>query len=147
MYTPVPCCTLFAVQTPTLGFTVERHQAIVAFQPEPFWVVRPQLAKVGAQSCPACSSSCCHSRCFVCCLLLAIAIGWQWSSLESHLCVAQAGFVTAKCLVTPLYLGSPMWLHHPAVAPPPRCIIFGHCMLSPWSTRTTMCNGHICHSG
>jgi hypothetical protein len=34
------------LQTPTLGFTVERHQAIVAFQPEPFWVVRPQLAKV-----------------------------------------------------------------------------------------------------
>lgn len=34
-------------QTPTLGFTVERHQAIVAFQPEPFWVVRPQLAKAG----------------------------------------------------------------------------------------------------
>ncbi|KAF6259333.1 DNA topoisomerase [Scenedesmus sp. NREL 46B-D3] len=33
-------------QTPTLGFTVERHQAIVAFQPEPFWVVRPQLAKL-----------------------------------------------------------------------------------------------------
>jgi hypothetical protein len=38
------------LQTPTLGFTVERHQAIVAFQPEPFWVVRPQLAKVGGRS-------------------------------------------------------------------------------------------------
>jgi DNA topoisomerase IA len=34
-------------QTPTLGFCVERHQAIVAFQPEPFWVVRPSLSKVG----------------------------------------------------------------------------------------------------
>lgn len=34
-------------QTPTLGFCVERHQAIVAFQPEPFWVVRPSLSKAG----------------------------------------------------------------------------------------------------
>lgn len=33
-------------QTPTLGFCVERHLAIVAFQPEPFWVVRPSLSKV-----------------------------------------------------------------------------------------------------
>eukprot|EP00878_Enallax_costatus_P033145 GHUV01036535.1.p1 GENE.GHUV01036535.1~~GHUV01036535.1.p1 ORF type:complete len:508 (+),score=89.61 GHUV01036535.1:521-2044(+) len=32
-------------QTPTLGFCVERHQAIVAFQPEPFWVVKPLLTK------------------------------------------------------------------------------------------------------
>ncbi|PRW60157.1 DNA topoisomerase 3-beta isoform X1 [Chlorella sorokiniana] len=34
-------------QTPTLGFCVERHQAIVAFQPEPFWVVRPRATKAG----------------------------------------------------------------------------------------------------
>lgn len=31
------------MQTPTLNFCVERHQAIVSFQPEPFWVVRPQV--------------------------------------------------------------------------------------------------------
>ncbi len=34
-------------QTPTLNFCVERHQAIVAFQPEPFWVVRPAASKAG----------------------------------------------------------------------------------------------------
>ncbi len=34
-------------QTPTLNFCVERHQAIVSFQPEPFWVVRPQATKAG----------------------------------------------------------------------------------------------------
>ena len=34
-------------QTPTLTFCVERHQAIAAFQPEPFWVVRPRAAKAG----------------------------------------------------------------------------------------------------
>ncbi|GAB4821904.1 hypothetical protein N2152v2_008950 [Parachlorella kessleri] len=34
-------------QTPTLNFCVERHQALVAFQPEPFWVVRPVVAKAG----------------------------------------------------------------------------------------------------
>jgi hypothetical protein len=43
---PLPPLLLLLPQTPTLGFTVERHQAIVAFQPEPYWVVRPQLAKV-----------------------------------------------------------------------------------------------------
>eukprot|EP00879_Flechtneria_rotunda_P020115 GHRR01021155.1.p1 GENE.GHRR01021155.1~~GHRR01021155.1.p1 ORF type:complete len:503 (+),score=166.27 GHRR01021155.1:71-1579(+) len=36
-------------QTPTLGFCVERHQTIVAFQPEPYWVVKPQLARAGEQ--------------------------------------------------------------------------------------------------
>ena len=30
-------------QTPTLNFCVERHQAITSFQPEPFWLVRPQV--------------------------------------------------------------------------------------------------------
>ncbi|GBF93668.1 DNA topoisomerase [Raphidocelis subcapitata] len=34
-------------QTPTLNFCVERHQAIVAFQPEPYWVVAPAVAKGG----------------------------------------------------------------------------------------------------
>ena len=34
-------------QTPTLNFCVERHQAIQTFQPEPFWVVRPQVSKAG----------------------------------------------------------------------------------------------------
>lgn len=34
-------------QTPTLTFCVERHQAIASFQPEPFWVVRPQATKAG----------------------------------------------------------------------------------------------------
>ncbi|KAG2490592.1 hypothetical protein HYH03_010985 [Edaphochlamys debaryana] len=34
-------------QTPTLNFCVERHQIIVAFQPEPFWVVRPRASKAG----------------------------------------------------------------------------------------------------
>lgn len=34
-------------QTPTLNFCVERHQAIVAFQPEPFWVVRPLVSRAG----------------------------------------------------------------------------------------------------
>jgi hypothetical protein len=33
-------------QTPTLNFTVERHQQIVAFQPEPYWVVKPSITKV-----------------------------------------------------------------------------------------------------
>jgi hypothetical protein len=49
---------LLPLQTPTLGFTVERHQAIVAFQPEPFWVVRPQLAKVGGASWCAADIAC-----------------------------------------------------------------------------------------
>ena len=34
-------------QTPTLNFCVERHQKIAAFQPEPFWVVRPHVSKGG----------------------------------------------------------------------------------------------------
>jgi hypothetical protein len=34
-------------QTPTLNFTVERHQAIVAFQPEPYWGLKPLVSKVG----------------------------------------------------------------------------------------------------
>ena len=34
-------------QTPTLNFCVERHQCIAAFQPEPFWVVRPHVSKGG----------------------------------------------------------------------------------------------------
>ncbi|EFJ52569.1 hypothetical protein VOLCADRAFT_79203 [Volvox carteri f. nagariensis] len=34
-------------QTPTLNFCVERHQAIVSFQPEPFWSVRPRASKAG----------------------------------------------------------------------------------------------------
>eukprot|EP00899_Mesostigma_viride_P006662 jgi/Mesvir1/15998/Mv08302-RA.2 len=34
-------------QTPTLGFCVERHQRIVTFVPEPFWVVRPLVVKGG----------------------------------------------------------------------------------------------------
>ena len=34
-------------QTPTLTFCVERHQRIAAFQPEPFWVVRPHVSKAG----------------------------------------------------------------------------------------------------
>jgi DNA topoisomerase-3 len=34
-------------QTPTLMFTVERHQAIQTFHPEPFWVVRPNVTKAG----------------------------------------------------------------------------------------------------
>jgi len=43
---PVFAAVLLPLQTPTLGFCVERHQAIVSFQPEPFWVVRPMPAKV-----------------------------------------------------------------------------------------------------
>ncbi|GIL45930.1 hypothetical protein Vafri_3041 [Volvox africanus] len=35
-------------QTPTLNFCVERHQAIVSFQPEPFWSVRPRVSKAGS---------------------------------------------------------------------------------------------------
>ena len=34
-------------QTPTLTFCVERHQRIAAFQPEPFWAVRPHVSKAG----------------------------------------------------------------------------------------------------
>ncbi|KAK9856828.1 hypothetical protein WJX84_005321, partial [Apatococcus fuscideae] len=34
-------------QTPTLTFCVERHQRIAAFQPEPFWLVRPHVSKAG----------------------------------------------------------------------------------------------------
>jgi DNA topoisomerase IA len=33
-------------QTPTLNFTVERHQQIVSFQPEPYWLVKPAVSKV-----------------------------------------------------------------------------------------------------
>lgn len=47
---PPPGVLVHSRQTPTLGFCVERHQAIVAFQPEPYWVVRPTLAKVGVGS-------------------------------------------------------------------------------------------------
>ncbi|KAF5836440.1 DNA topoisomerase [Dunaliella salina] len=36
-------------QTPTLNFCVERHQAIVSFQPEPFWVVRPHVSKASSK--------------------------------------------------------------------------------------------------
>lgn len=39
-------------QTPTLAFCVERHQRIAAFQPEPFWVVRPHALKQGQQYTP-----------------------------------------------------------------------------------------------
>lgn len=49
-------------QTPTLGFCVERHQAIVAFQPEPFWVVRPSLSKV----CVCWALCMCVSACLNC---------------------------------------------------------------------------------
>ena len=34
-------------QTPTLNFCVEQHQLISTFQSEPFWSVRPQVAKHG----------------------------------------------------------------------------------------------------
>ncbi|KAI8468313.1 MAG: DNA topoisomerase [Monoraphidium minutum] len=34
-------------QTPTLNFCVERHQQITAFQPEPFWTVKPAVNKGG----------------------------------------------------------------------------------------------------
>lgn len=34
-------------QTPTLNFCVERHQTITAFQPEPFWTLRPHCSKNG----------------------------------------------------------------------------------------------------
>lgn len=34
-------------QTPTLNFCVERHQQIVSFQPEPYWVVKPLVSKGG----------------------------------------------------------------------------------------------------
>ena len=34
-------------QTPTLTFTVQRHQVITAFQPEDFWSVRPHISKAG----------------------------------------------------------------------------------------------------
>lgn len=39
-------------QTPTLNFCVERHQKIASFQPEPFWVVRPQVSKGGQRITP-----------------------------------------------------------------------------------------------
>ena len=39
-------------QTPTLNFCVERHQKIASFQPEPFWVVRPQVSKGGQRIAP-----------------------------------------------------------------------------------------------
>jgi DNA topoisomerase-3 len=41
-------------QTPTLNFCVERHQAITSFQPEPFWVVKPQ---VGVLMCNGCGGA------------------------------------------------------------------------------------------
>ncbi|KAK9804028.1 hypothetical protein WJX73_004084 [Symbiochloris irregularis] len=34
-------------QTPTLAFCVERSQSIAAFQPQPFWSVRPHASKQG----------------------------------------------------------------------------------------------------
>lgn len=34
-------------QTPTLTFCVERHQIIQQFQPEPFWIVKPNAQKAG----------------------------------------------------------------------------------------------------
>ena len=41
-------------QTPTLTFCVERHQAIVAFQPEPFWVgLRCAALRCAVQPCAA----------------------------------------------------------------------------------------------
>lgn len=36
-------------QTPTLNFCVERHQQIVAFQPEAYWRVQPAASKAGAR--------------------------------------------------------------------------------------------------
>lgn len=34
-------------QTPTLGFCVDRHDAILAFEPESFWVLAPVVEKDG----------------------------------------------------------------------------------------------------
>lgn len=42
-------CQLHRFQTPTLNFCVERHQAIISFQPEPFWSVRPHVSKAGTK--------------------------------------------------------------------------------------------------
>lgn len=40
-------------QTPTLTFCVQRHQRIVSFQPEPFWVVRPSRLTLCPATCHA----------------------------------------------------------------------------------------------
>jgi DNA topoisomerase-3 len=47
------------LQTPTLNFCVERHQQIVSFQPEPFWVVR---LSHGDTLFTTLSSSCSHMQ-------------------------------------------------------------------------------------
>lgn len=36
-------------QTPTLNFCVERHQRIMAFQPEPYWTLKPLCTKNGRE--------------------------------------------------------------------------------------------------
>ena len=51
------------LQTPTLGSCVEQHQRISTFQSEPFWTVRPQVAKHGQRCAPSQPAEHCCDAC------------------------------------------------------------------------------------
>ena len=70
-------------QTPTLNFCVEQHQLISTFQSEPFWSLRPHVAKHGQRYAADGSIHMCigswHSKLYADVHRSAFSWVWAWS--------------------------------------------------------------------